>query len=391
MNILILTHLYPTPEGYGIPPDTKVIHYYAKDFQKMGHRVQVVLMNHWPVKELFRHDLRTLIVREADYEMEGVPVHLFCYQLLTPRKRHPESWQAEIINKRLAALVASLGWKPDRVLVNFPTFCVGVDQIFQLDCPTMGVFHISDVYNLRLDSSRRVRAFLDRFSNWGCRNRQIGQFLSETMGHDAVPIYSGIDESLIAPREQIEGKCERTPDPLRLLYAGKLIARKRAADLVKAVQGLEIPVSLTIVGDGPEMARLRAQAGKDPRICFTGALSREETVARIGEADAFAMVSTGETFGLVYLEAMGQGCIPIASRGEGMDGILEDGVQGFLVQPGEIEQIRSVLRTIYALSQASRRQMILRGYELACSMTSMQMSRRYLDASGEERNGGSSA
>ena len=42
------------------------------------------------------------------------------------------------------------------------------------------------------------------------------------------------------------------------------------------------------------------------------------------------MISQGEAFGLVYLEAMARGCITIASRGEGFDGIIKDGINGFL-------------------------------------------------------------
>lgn len=55
---MIYTHLYPTPERFGIPKDTRVVHYFARDWQKMGHRVQVVVLNRWPVKEIFRHVLR---------------------------------------------------------------------------------------------------------------------------------------------------------------------------------------------------------------------------------------------------------------------------------------------------------------------------------------------
>ena len=38
------------------------------------------------------------------------------------------------------------------------------------------------------------------------------------------------------------------------------------------------------------------------------------------------MISELETFGLVYIEAMAAGCITIASRNEGFDGIIKDGV-----------------------------------------------------------------
>lgn len=49
-------------------------------------------------------------------------------------------------------------------------------------------------------------------------------------------------------------------------------------------------------------------------------------------SDCFIMISKNEAFGLVYLEAMSAGCITIASRGEGFDGVIIHGVNGFYVK-----------------------------------------------------------
>jgi glycosyltransferase involved in cell wall biosynthesis len=195
-----------------------------------------------------------------------------------------------------------------------------------------------------------------------------------------VPVYSGIDEDLIADAGVIENKKQPHTLPLRLLYAGKLIERKRADDLIRAVRQLDFPWMLTIVGDGPEMGTFLAAAGGDPRILFKGQLSREETVACMQEADAFLMVSTGETFGLVYLEAMGQGCITVASRGEGIDGVIIDGENGYLVPAGDIGAIKDVICRIRDLTGEEKGQIIQKGYDLARTMTSMQTSKRYFEA-----------
>lgn len=98
------------------------------------------------------------------------------------------------------------------------------------------------------------------------------------------------------------------------------------------------------------------------------------------EADAFLMVSTGETFGLVYLEAMGQGCITVASRGEGIDGVIIDGENGYLVPAGDIGAIKDVICRIRDLTGEEKGQIIQKGYDLARTMTSMQTSKRYFEA-----------
>ena len=47
------------------------------------------------------------------------------------------------------------------------------------------------------------------------------------------------------------------------------------------------------------------------------------------ESDVFAMVSSPETFGLVYIEAMAKGCVTIGSKGEGIDGVIVNNENGF--------------------------------------------------------------
>ena len=50
-------------------------------------------------------------------------------------------------------------------------------------------------------------------------------------------------------------------------------------------------------------------------------------------AQIFTLISDNETFGMVYIEAMLQGCLVIASKGGGFDGIIQDGINGFICNP----------------------------------------------------------
>ena len=62
------------------------------------------------------------------------------------------------------------------------------------------------------------------------------------------------------------------------------------------------------------------------------------------------MISEEETFGLVYLEAMSMGCITIASRNEGMEGIIEDGVNGFLCKAGDEHELSEIINRVNGMS-----------------------------------------
>ena len=62
------------------------------------------------------------------------------------------------------------------------------------------------------------------------------------------------------------------------------------------------------------------------------------------------MISKDEAFGLVYLEAMGAGCIVIAAKNEGFDGIIEHGVNGFLCTAGDSDELTKLISHINQLS-----------------------------------------
>ena len=97
------------------------------------------------------------------------------------------------------------------------------------------------------------------------------------------------------------------------------------------------------------------------------------------DSDVFVMVSENETLGLVYLEAMAQGCIPIGSRGEGIDGIIVSGQNGYLVNPNKENDLRSILLEISNLSYNEKANMARQAYDTARIMTSYNMAKKYIN------------
>ena len=130
MNILIYTHHYPSPEELGLVKDTKVVHYFARMLMEKGHRVQVVYLFYWPVKEIAVSHLRSIWPVYRDYTYEGVPVHLIQYQMLTPRRTYPENFQAKLINAHLRRMKKKRSFAADKVFVHFPTTFTGLTEIF---------------------------------------------------------------------------------------------------------------------------------------------------------------------------------------------------------------------------------------------------------------------
>ena len=114
------------------------------------------------------------------------------------------------------------------------------------------------------------------------------------------------------------------------------------------------------------------------KLCFTGRIPREEVIVHLKESDVFIMISKGEIFGLVYLEAMALGCIVIASRNEGVDGIVEDGTNGFLCDAGNAEELTSVIKRIRQLSPDVLKEISKNAKQTADYYSDSNVATRYL-------------
>lgn len=110
----------------------------------------------------------------------------------------------------------------------------------------------------------------------------------------------------------------RAERPL-LVSVGHLVARKRHADVVRALAILPAEVRYLVIGDGPEhgaLARLASDLGLADRVELAGALEPTEALRRAREAWLFVMPSTDEAFGVAYVEAMAAGVPAIGAAGE---------------------------------------------------------------------------
>ncbi len=134
--------------------------------------------------------------------------------------------------------------------------------------------------------------------------------------------------------------------PATLVTVAHLIARKRHADVLRALAVLEPrhpSLRYEVIGDGPEREALEALArrlGVAGRVEFHGQLAPEQALERARRCTLFVMPSTEEAFGVGYIEAMAAGVPAIGCRGEpGPEEIAAAGDGFLLVPPGDIERL----------------------------------------------------
>jgi 1,2-diacylglycerol 3-alpha-glucosyltransferase/glucuronosyltransferase len=160
----------------------------------------------------------------------------------------------------------------------------------------------------------------------------------------------GVDTVLFRPcgREHL-----RFPRPISI-YVGRVAVEKN----LEAFLGAELPGTKVVVGDGPDMRKLRTEF---PTAKFVGYKFGDELARHLSSADVFVFPSRTDTFGLVMLEAMACGTPIAAYPVTGPIDVVRDGVTGCLD-----EDLASAARAALALSRdACRREALGRTWERA--------------------------
>jgi glycosyltransferase involved in cell wall biosynthesis len=140
---------------------------------------------------------------------------------------------------------------------------------------------------------------------------------------------------------------EKNNHTFKIISVGNLIKSKGFDLLIEAVAELRLDgkdIDLTIIGVGAEKHNLQKLINKyelNEHIRLLGMLNHDVVMNLYKYFDAFVLPSWSETFGLVYLEAMLAQIPVIGVKGEGIDGVIIDGVNGFLVKPKNIFSLKN--------------------------------------------------
>lgn len=140
------------------------------------------------------------------------------------------------------------------------------------------------------------------------------------------------------------------------VWLGLMEPVKRVPDLVRAAA--RVPdLRVELVGDGTErrlVERVVAQTHTSGTVHLAG--YQADPAPYLRAADVFVLPSAAEACPMALLQAMACGTPVIASRAGGIPEIVRDGVDGLLVDPGDVEGLTAALRTL-AADGAGRRAM----------------------------------
>jgi glycosyltransferase involved in cell wall biosynthesis len=158
-------------------------------------------------------------------------------------------------------------------------------------------------------------------------------------------IHDGVESEVFRPLDDVHA------NPGRILFVGNSEDRNKGIlYLLRALRQLrgEVPFHLRVVHHpGSKGApRLVEELGLQGRVSFLESLSTEDLVGQYNKAQMLVSPSLYEGFGLPAAEAQSCGLSVVATTAGALSEIVEDGVTGVLVPPGNVEALAVAIRTL---------------------------------------------
>ena len=142
-----------------------------------------------------------------------------------------------------------------------------------------------------------------------------------------------------------------------VLFLGRLGERKGTFDLINAIPKVvdKLPdVQFYLGGDG-DVEKCKAQCerlGINKNVTFLGWLGCDEKVAKLETCSTFILPSYHEGLPMAVLEAMSYGEVVIATVVGGIPEVIQDGKNGYLIDPGDVDRIsQCVIKALTSLER----------------------------------------
>jgi len=171
---------------------------------------------------------------------------------------------------------------------------------------------------------------------------------------EVIPNFVNCDLYCRKPDAQLRAEWAPNGEAI-LMHLSNFRPVKRIKDAVEIFAQVrkKMPAKLVMIGDGPDRGPaedLARERGVENDVLFLG--KTNEVRAKLSQADIFLLPSQLESFGLAALEAMACEVPVIATNVGGVPEVIEHGVDGYLVEPGDVQ--RAAKYAIDLLTRADR-------------------------------------
>lgn len=394
-KILLMTPGYYTKD---ISIDASpVVNFFAREWKNLGYDVRVIHLHASfplimrlcakPFLQALESRLGVTIccdtVLERDYIDEIVPVYRIPVRKVVPHTRYSKS----VINKTTQKILDychRYDFTPDVIISHFVNPCVEImlnlKKIYNV--PIVDVLHSNgqEFFKLYGENGRKMIESIDVF---GYRCNAIHDNFEKQYGERPrwFYCYSGIPQKYIQQSDPYREFVMKN----RFIFVGNFRPRKYADVVVEGVAKSYPRKNFVVkfVGEGAGKQQIIEKAKQydlnSSNVQLLGHISRDEVRSHMLDSDIFVLISRNEVFGLVYLEAMSTGCIPIASKKEGFDGIIRDGYNGFLCNAGDSEELCHIINRIKQMPAGMLQEISNNAIDTAKKMTDQAVAKDYIE------------
>lgn len=266
------------------------------------------------------------------------------------------AWPSSLRTQAFATKVLSMGaWEqPNLIIATHLNFAAAAYWLKSLTgVPYWVVAHGVEAWGLERADLRRALRHADRLL-------AVSKYTSERLIKEQdiaaekitllANTFRPADFRIAAKPEYLLSRYGLKSDQPVILTVARLAAEEKYKGCDRILQALpQIRQSLTqahyvLVGDGDDRPRLENivdALGLRDCVTFAGFVPQDELCDHYNLCDVFAMPSTGEGFGIVYLEALACGKPVLAGNSDGSVDALLNGELGALVDPDDINEIAS--------------------------------------------------
>lgn len=355
MKILFITDLYPVTNNEKTTPRT--LSNFVEDWQEAGHDVDVIKPNF-----ILNSFVRCKPFYKSDCYGEVLNINYWTPFLFDVKQKLKKYGKINLSNY-------------DLIIAHMPSGILFADK---LGIPFVAGIHNSDLTVLsnplyKIHFKKRMEKALQYAKIIACRSFVLKDKFLKLYPHfeqKTIVAPSGINEKEILSSINL---ANLDKERIRVLTCANYKKRKNIEKVLQAVNDLDC-FEVTVIGKGTDSKNLRKL---NHRAIFKGYLPHEKVLKEMKNSDIFILPSIGETFGMVYLEAMASGCITICTKDDGIDGIIKNKENGFTVQP-DVNAIKKLLIDIKNMDNEALKVLQHNSFETSKLYTSKACSQNYL-------------
>ena len=355
MNILIVSHLYPTLNN-SVPGI--FVHQQAQALQERGHTIKVISPTPY-VPSVPQLPERWARFRDTPGQsrIDGIDVSYPKYLSLPSRHTLPLVAKSvrRTVDNAISDLTSNSGFSPDVINAHVPLpdgyACLPAAR--RLDIPLVTTVHGASVYKSAKNPfcRRQIRGVFDGseetvFNSGVLLNEAELRFSNLS---NAQVVHNGVQLDVVKSASTASFSEIFPENRIVVSSVGTLIDRKNHSVVIDAISEIDTdkrPYYL-VIGSGPNRDLLEQRVksrGLEKFVHFTGYVPEHEGVlSKLKATDIMILPSTDEAFGIAYIEAMACKSPVIGCEGEGPSEFVDHGETGFLVPPNDPEAITDIL------------------------------------------------